>query len=534
MFKKISKFTLLLIISFSTSINSKATTDSIITDTDKLKPFNWEVISGVEKLVPTTDMSKSKIKKLEEGNAIYSEGIEMMINKNYIEAIEKFKLARKSYRMPLRDNPHYYNYININQALCYASSGKKSDFAIALRSISLVTSKIEKEKEWLYNLANANKMIEEYDAAISNLTLAIRLDENYFQAYKDLEAIHEIMGNNSKAKRIRDRMETNAAKLIEKQQKKKRKNNGNQRVDLEEKEFSYKSLRPNIKTLKIVKNDDPLKFNKISLVKERSMSKVQEGIESYNKGVMSLKNQDYENAIEELRLAEKRLKISKISDNGLNFSRGQLSIAYLNIPGKSKLGQVKRNLNYITNRLYDSRDWTYNMAVVNYDYGTRVLERYKKDPKKWQDKAKQSQYLKNAIKLFKLTIRYDKLYLTPYQNLAYIYQELGDENKAQKYMKQFKKRRDELLRSFDATTDGFDREGTIFRIHLGTFGEYEAPADMFDEPFLITVPINERQTSYLAGMFEKFSEAKEYLNKMREKGYEVTMKAYKNGDDIDF
>ena len=201
---------------------------------------------------------------------------------------------------------------------------------------------------------------------------------------------------------------------------------------------------------------------------------------------------------------------------------------------KNKLGLVKRNLRYITNKLYDNRDWTYNMAVVNYDYGTRVLERYKKDPKKWQDKAKQSQYLKNAIKLFKLTIRYDKLYLTPYQNLAYIYQELGDENKAQKYLKQFKKRRDELLRSFDATTDGFDREGTIFRIHLGTFGEYEAPADMFDEPFLITVPINERQTSYLAGMFEKFSEAKEYLNKMREKGYEVTMKAYKNGDDIDF
>ena len=534
MFKKISKFALLVIISLSTSINSKATIDSIITDTDNLKPFNWEVISGVEKLVSTKDMSKSKIKKLEEGNALYSEGIEMMKKKNYIEAIEKFKLARKSYRMPLKDNPNYYNYININQALCYASSGKKSDFAVALRSISLVTRKIEKEKEWLYNLANANRMIEEYDAAISNLTLAIRLDENYFQAYKDLEAIHEMMGNNSKADRIRDRMETAAAKLIQKQQKKKRKSNAKNETNLEEKQFSYKSIKPNIKTLKIVKNDDPLQFNKMSLVKERSMPKVQEGVESYNKGVISLKNEDYENAIEELRHAEKRLKISKINDNGLNFTRGQLSIAYLNIPGKSKLGQVKRNLKYITNRLYDSRDWTYNMAVVNYDYATRMLERYKKDKKKWQEKAKKSEYLKNSIKLFKLTIRYDKLYLTAYQNLAYIYEEIGDENKAQKYLKQFKKQRDELLLSFDATTDGFDREGTIFRIYLGKFGEYEAPADMFDEPFLITVPIDERQTSYLAGMFEKFSEAKEYLNKMRKKGYQATIKAYKDGDDINF
>ena len=83
MFKKISKFTLLLVISLSTSINSNANIDSIITDTDNLKPFYWEVISGVEKFVSTKDMSKSKIKKLEEGNALYSEGIEMMINKNY-------------------------------------------------------------------------------------------------------------------------------------------------------------------------------------------------------------------------------------------------------------------------------------------------------------------------------------------------------------------------------------------------------------------------------------------------------------------
>ena len=55
----------------------------------------------------------------------------------------------------------------------------------------------------------------------------------------------------------------------------------------------------------------------------------------------------------------------------------------------------------------------------------------------------------------------------------------------------------------------------IYRIHLGTFGEYEAPADIFDEDDIITVPINERQTAYLVGIFEKFSEAKKYLTKMK-------------------
>ena len=38
------------------------------------------------------------------------------------------------------------NYININQALCYANLGE-GKFSLARRSISLVTSKIEKEKE---------------------------------------------------------------------------------------------------------------------------------------------------------------------------------------------------------------------------------------------------------------------------------------------------------------------------------------------------------------------------------------------------
>ena len=85
MFKKISKFSLLLVISVLTSLNSvnaKVTSDSL-NRSDNMKPFTWEVISGVEKLVPTKDMSRSKIKKLEEGNALYSEGIEMMKNNNY-------------------------------------------------------------------------------------------------------------------------------------------------------------------------------------------------------------------------------------------------------------------------------------------------------------------------------------------------------------------------------------------------------------------------------------------------------------------
>ena len=58
-----------------------------------------------------------------------------------------------------------------------------------------------------------------------------------------------------------------------------------------------------------------------------------------------------------------------------------------------------------------------------------------------------------------------------------------------------------MIRSFDREEQikmGVENE-YVFRIHLGKYGEYEAPADMFDEPYLITVPINERITAYLSG-----------------------------------
>ena len=535
MSKKISKFSLLLVISVLSSLNllnAKATIDSL-NRSDNMKPFTWEVISGVEKLVPTKDMSKNSVKKLAEGNSLYSEGIEMMKNNNYSGAIEKFSLARKSYKRA-KITDHDYNYININQALCYASSGKEKDFAVASRYISLVTSKIEKEKEWLYNLAIANNMIQDHKSSISNLTTAIRLDENYFQSYITLEAIHRNKGNKSNADKVRDKMEIAESRLIRKEQKNKR--NGKINKDTEVKEFIFEGVRPDITTLNIVKGDDNLQFNKVSQIKERSMNLVQEGVGSYNNGVNSLENKNYDNAIEELRIAVRKLKNGKIKDHGLNFSRGQLTIAYLCAGEKSKLGQVKKNLRNITNKLFDSRDWTYNMAVANYDYTTKTLIRLNPGSDKWIAKAKQSKFLKDAIKLLKLTIKYDKLYLAPYQNLSYIYQELGDENKAEKYQKLFNKRRDELIRSFDREEQikmGVENE-YVFRIHLGKYGEYEAPADMFDEPYLITVPINEIITAYLSGMYFTLEEAIEYQKEMKKKGYlDAYIVAYRDGDKID-
>ena len=499
MLKNIIRINLLVAISFFTLVNTAQatiTTDSI-TRTEFLNAFDWEVISGIENIMQHDNMeqlSKNSIKKLNEGNTLYSEGIQLMENKNYTSAIEKFMLARKSYKRA-KISTHAYNYININQALCYASSGKEKDKAVASRYISLVTSKIDKEQYWLYNLSIANHLIGNYSEASTNLSKSIRLDENYFQAYITLEQILRNTNDKDNADKVRDRMETAEAKVIKKANKNKRNNKTEDNDKTEVKQLVVEGVEPNITKLKIIKGDDNLEFNKVALIKERTMSMVQEGIGAYNNGTDELSNGNYETAITELKIAEKKLKRGKIKEHGLNFSRAQLSIAYLCTGEKSKYGQVKRNLRKITNKLYYSRDWTYNLAVANYTYGVSTV-RGERDTGKWKSKAKNSIFLKNAIKLFKLTIKHDKLYLAPYENLVYVYTILGDDNKAEKYQKQYNKRRDELIRSFDREEQikmGVDNE-YVFRIHMGVYREYEAPADMFDEEYLITVPINERKT----------------------------------------
>ena len=100
MFKKLIKLKTILVISLFLITNSAYTISSIDSTnrSEYYKAFEWEVISDVEKLIPTKEMSKNSIKKLEEANMFYSKGIDLMKSRNYTGAIEQFMLARKSYK----------------------------------------------------------------------------------------------------------------------------------------------------------------------------------------------------------------------------------------------------------------------------------------------------------------------------------------------------------------------------------------------------------------------------------------------------
>ena len=90
----------------------------------------------------------------------------------------------------------------------------------------------------------------------------------------------------------------------------------------------------------------------------------------------------------------------------------------------------------LTPRIYKERDWAYNMAVAHYDFGSRSKGATQKD------------FLEKSVKLFKSTIQMDKLYLTAYQNLIYVYKAMGEDAKAMSTYKAYVKNRDKLLNSF--------------------------------------------------------------------------------------
>ena len=79
--------------------------------------------------------------------------------------------------------------------------------------------------------------------------------------------------------------------------------------------------------------------------------------------------------------------------------------------------------------------------------------------------------------------------------------------------------KDALMRSFSKENQlAQGGESYIFRLNLGTFGEYDTPADIFDEDHLISVPISENKTAYLSGMFYSFDEAADYQKQIKNNG----------------
>ena len=235
-----------------------------------------------------------------------------------------------------------------------------------------------------------------------------------------------------------------------------------------------------------------------------------------------------------LKNTEKRLKRGKVTDDGLNFSRGNLSISYLATGDRRAVGGAKRYLKYLTPKLYKTREWTYNMAVAYYVFSS-LSARKNRDGSRKETTASLLN-IKESIKLFQKSIKQDRLFLPAYENLIYIYKEQGEDKKAFKIANSLKKARLRLMKSFSKEDQLAQGGGAyIFRLNLGTFGDFDTPADLFDESNVITIPISEKNTAYLSGLYYSLDEIINYQKRMTKKGYSNSfIVAFKDGEKLEF
>ena len=499
-----------------------------------ISAFEWKPISDVDKTMQyekQKNLTKRSIDQAKLAAGHYTLAIESMKKQEYIAALKEFQAAMKRYKRA-KLSADAMNFIHTNMALSYASSGNKQDQTQAKRLLNLLTPKAYNDEAWAYNIAIANYLVGNQNQSASLLSNIIRKNQFNFQAYITLEAIYRNSGNIDEAERVNKRMNTAELKL-KKKTNKTISNSSKIKAEREKakNKLTIRGKKPDITNLKIVKNDNHLQFDKVEKIDERSMVQIQEGINDYEKGVNVLSRRDHKTAQSHLKNSEKKLKRGKINDNGLNFVRANLAISYLATKEKRGVGQAKRYLKSLSSELYNSREWTYNMAVAFYQFAYMSARENKKEgTRKWTSPTA-AENLKKSIKLFQKSIKQDKLFLPAYENLIYIYKEQSENKKAENIGDALKKARKKLMQSF--TKEEQQAKGGsayIFRINLGTFGSFDTPAHLFDEPNVIAIPITEGTTAYISGLFYSSDEAIEYQKNMKKKGYiNSFIVAYKDG-----
>ena len=72
-------------------------------------------------------------------------------------------------------------------------------------------------------------------------------------------------------------------------------------------------------------------------------------------------------------------------------------------------------------------------------------------------------------------------------------------------------------------------------MNLGTYGQFDTPADIYNEGDLISVPLDNATTTYISGMFYNMDEAISYQKQMRKRGYsDCFVVAFKDGEKTEF
>ena len=479
-----------------------------ITDNAKLKNLN--------------DRASEQLKVAEES---YTEGVKYLQQSDPLKAIESFKRAFKNYkRIKFTDNA--LNYPNLQLAVAHQLSEDERNRKKVVRYLDLITKSIEKDKEWLYNLAILQYLSKNEQQAAEYLESVIKMDKYFFKAYGNLAAVYQQINEPKKANKVLENLTYAQESLAEKQRKEQL---ALSKKKIKEKEIG-KAQKPdeiyiapkgiNIDPLALkAKGDGKSIFKNESIVAfdDRQRKKITEGQEYYDQGVVLFNSGEFPLAVKAFKSSLKKFNQAKVSQLTQSYVNANLAMSYYRSGEKRDLKKVVPIIETLSKQIYDERDWTYNIAVMQYGVGNK----------------------EQAIKLLEDCNSVDKYFLLSYQNQVAIHNELEDEKSAKKAYKLHERYKDELTEIYkDFVKTGVKvkdvdlsfLEGAIFRVALGDFSEFNMPIDIYLHDDLLTIPLGNDYYSFICGKFPDYTKAESYLNKVYEIGYEnAFIIAFKDG-----
>ena len=491
------------------------------------------IISDVNKVMEyakakgLNDRALDQIKLADES---YVKGVQFLKQSNPTEAIQSFKTSFKNYkRAKLSEDA--LNFANLQLAVAHQLSDVDRNKKKVMRYLELVTKSIDKEKEWVYNLAILNYLNNNESRSAELLESVIKMDKEFFKAYGNLAAVYQTINQPKKAEKTLARLKTAQDILAEKQRKEqlalaKKKEKAKKSGKTEEPVVAEElpngiSIDPLI--LK-VKGDSKsvLKNESITTFDDRMRKKLREGQEYYDQGVVLFNSGEFPLAIKAFKSSLKKFNQAKVSQLTLSYVNANLAMSYFRSPEKRDRKKVIPIIETLSKSVYDDRDWAYNIAVIQHGMGNS----------------------EKALDLLEDCNALDKYFLLSYQNQVAIHNDLEDLKSAKKAFKLHEKYKNELTEIYkeyvktgvkNENVDLSFLEGAVFRVALGDFSEFNMPIDIYLHDDLLTIPLGNDFYSFICGNYNSYNSAETYLSKVFNNGYEnAFIIAFKDGVRTDF
>ena len=255
---------------------------------------------------------------------------------------------------------------------------------------------------------------------------------------------------------------------------------------------------------------------------DRLRKKIREGQELYDQGIVLFNTGEYSLATKAFKSSLKKFNQAKVSQLTLSYVNAYLAMSYFRSSEKRDKKKVGPILDILSKKVYDDRDLTYNIAVMQYGLGNK----------------------EKSIDLLEQCNSIDKYFLMAYQNQVAIHNELDDLKSAKRAFKNHEKYKNELTEVYkqyvrtgvkNNDVDLSFLDGAIFRVALGNFSEFNMPIDIYLHDDLITIPLGNDFYTFICGNYDTFKKAENYLAKVSSNGYDdAFIIAFKNGIRTDF